>query len=276
MTKMYCILARQADRGVIFRRGSSKMTRLISWDLKTHKFEPGQWFIGRVYPSKSDLSPSGTKLVYFAAKYRAPMPTWIAVSTPPYLTAHVLWPTVGTADTISLFHSDSEVAVSVYRYDSPLEPVTGFEVPDGLQVKRKPWPGFFYKLPEHERMIRDGWFLERGDPVYRGNAPDMTEPVVYRKPIAGASRSSHLEMSAHNEQAYNYVIRDDRENLIDLKADWADVRGNDVLYSIGGKLLCLRANKPGKKVLYGPPVELADFSEMTFENVETPLWAKTW
>jgi hypothetical protein len=96
MTSLYCILARAADTGVIFRRGPSKLVRLIGWDLKTHTFAPGQWFKGDIYVRNSDLSPDGTKLVYFAAKHHGKLGEWIAVSTPPFLTAHVLWGTIGT------------------------------------------------------------------------------------------------------------------------------------------------------------------------------------
>lgn len=102
MASLYCILARAADRAVIFRRGPSKLIRLISWNLADNTFEPGQWFAGQIYVRKCDLSPDGRKLVYFAAKHRGPLPTWIAVSTPPYLTAHVLWRGLGTWNDISL------------------------------------------------------------------------------------------------------------------------------------------------------------------------------
>lgn len=52
----------------------------------------GQWFKGRIYERRCDLSPSGEKLIYFAAKYRSPLYTWTAVSRPPFLTALLLWP----------------------------------------------------------------------------------------------------------------------------------------------------------------------------------------
>jgi hypothetical protein len=90
MTKLYCILAREAATAIIFRRGPSRRVRLIRWNLKTDTFEPGQWFKGQVYVRKSDLTPDGTKLVYTAAKHRGTLPIWTAVSTAPFFTAHVL------------------------------------------------------------------------------------------------------------------------------------------------------------------------------------------
>lgn len=55
MTTLYAILAREADRGVIFRRGPSRHVRLIAWDTKTDAFELGQWFKGSLYGRKADL-----------------------------------------------------------------------------------------------------------------------------------------------------------------------------------------------------------------------------
>jgi hypothetical protein len=49
-------------------------------------------FKGRIYERRCDLSPSGEKLIYFAAKYRSPLYTWTAVSRPPFLTALLFWP----------------------------------------------------------------------------------------------------------------------------------------------------------------------------------------
>lgn len=92
--RLYFLLARQAPVGVIFRRGPSKQVQLIRWNLQDDTFEPGQWFNGRIYERRSDLSPDGRLLVYFAAKQSAAQPgteTWTAISRPPYLTALSFW-----------------------------------------------------------------------------------------------------------------------------------------------------------------------------------------
>ena len=138
MVKLYCILARASATAVIFRRGPAKQIRLIRWDLGRHTFDCGQWFKGQIYVRKSDLSPDGSKLVYFAAKFRAPLRTWIAISTPPYFTAHVLWEGVGTWNDISLFDDNTTLALATYRADSSLVPYEGFLTPRRLRVRAKP------------------------------------------------------------------------------------------------------------------------------------------
>src|SRR5690348_8911615 len=90
--RLYGIVARAARRAVIFRRGPSRRVRLLVWDLKADTIEAGQWFKGRIYARRCDLTPCGDKLVYFAASFRKPFYAWTAISRPPYLTALALWP----------------------------------------------------------------------------------------------------------------------------------------------------------------------------------------
>ena len=67
--RIHVILAREAAKAVVFRRGPAKKTAVIGWNLKNDTFKVGQWFYGSFYPYRCDLSPDGRHLVYFAAKY---------------------------------------------------------------------------------------------------------------------------------------------------------------------------------------------------------------
>ena len=69
LARIHAILAREADKAVVFRRGPSSKTAILEWDLKADKFKLGQWFYGSFYPYRCDISPDGRHLVYFAAKY---------------------------------------------------------------------------------------------------------------------------------------------------------------------------------------------------------------
>src|SRR5215210_4376444 len=92
--RLYFILARQAPTGVIYRRGKSNQVQLIKWNLENDTFEAGQWLRGRIYERRSDLSPDGALLVYFAAKHSAKtwqQSSWTAISRPPYLKALSFW-----------------------------------------------------------------------------------------------------------------------------------------------------------------------------------------
>ena len=96
--RLFVILAREADVGVILRRGPSKWVQIIKWDTRQDKFEDGAWFHGRIYEDSCDLSPDGELFVYFAAKHDRHRQVdgygyaWTAVSRPPWLYALALWP----------------------------------------------------------------------------------------------------------------------------------------------------------------------------------------
>jgi len=67
--RIHAILARRGSRAVVFRRGPSDKFAVIGWDRKNDTFTLGQWLRGMIYPRRSDLSPDGEYLIYFAAKY---------------------------------------------------------------------------------------------------------------------------------------------------------------------------------------------------------------
>jgi hypothetical protein len=90
--RVYCIIARDSRRAAVFRRGPSKRVCLLTWDLECDVLKAGQWFKGRIYERRSDLSPDGTLLVYFAASFRQPHYSWTAVSRPPWLSALEFFP----------------------------------------------------------------------------------------------------------------------------------------------------------------------------------------
>ena len=90
--RIYVLLARDAPKAVVFRRGPSNHVLLIKWDLAEDSFEVGQWLKGRIYERRCDLSPDGELLVYFAADFRRSIGSWSAVSRPPFFTALALWP----------------------------------------------------------------------------------------------------------------------------------------------------------------------------------------
>jgi hypothetical protein len=114
---MCLLLARQAHIGVILRRGPTEWWRTSLWNTKRDAFEGGQWFRGRIYPEKCDVSPNGKLLIYFCGKWKSRNieagygATWTAVSRPPYFTALTLWPMGSTWGGHGAFVDDQTVAV---------------------------------------------------------------------------------------------------------------------------------------------------------------------
>ena len=111
-TRLFALIARRAEVGIIFRRGPSKQVLLVRWDLATDSFEAGQWLKGRVYERRCDLSPNGDRLIYFAASYGGPLRTWTAVSRPPYFTALALWPKGDAWGGGGLFQDENKILLN--------------------------------------------------------------------------------------------------------------------------------------------------------------------
>jgi hypothetical protein len=168
-TSVYAILARSTPVGIILRRGPSKQVLLIKWNLGSDTLEYGQWFKGRIYERRCDLSPSGDLLLYFAAKYKEPMRSWTAISKPPYLTALALWPKGDGWGGGGFF--DSELSVQLNH--RPGEDV----LQEGLRLKKNmrislygSRPGWGEDFPiYHSLLLRNGWKLARegecGEPI---------------------------------------------------------------------------------------------------------------
>ena len=64
---MHALLRKKFAVVLVRARGRSVAT--IGWDLTTDTFRLGQWFRGRIYERRCDLSPDGKYLIYFAAKH---------------------------------------------------------------------------------------------------------------------------------------------------------------------------------------------------------------
>lgn len=97
--RIYCIPATGAPVVAVFRRGPTRWSHVGRWDLAQRRYEPGGWLKGRIFPRRSDLSPDGRLLCYFAHK---PGASWehgeayAAISRLPWLAALHAVGTCGT------------------------------------------------------------------------------------------------------------------------------------------------------------------------------------
>jgi hypothetical protein len=168
--RLFVLLARAAPVGVILRRGPTGWVQMILWDTKSDQFTPGQWFKGRIFEHKCDLSPDGKLVVYFAKKsgnsYKNPDygDSWTAISKPPYFTALALWTCYGVERGGGLFSSNETLCLNHHPAQQPHPD----HQPQGLQIiQDEDW---YADIPIwHERMSRDGWdALQTGKDLARG------------------------------------------------------------------------------------------------------------
>lgn len=291
--RLFAILARSARRAVVFRRGPSKQVLLLDWNTETDELTPGQWFKGRIYERRADLSPSGDKLVYFAAKYRNSQDTWTAVSRPPWLTALALWPRGGAWGGGGLFDTESRLRLNHWGSAMALAP--DFKLPPRFQVELL-WEesGSGEDFPIWDmRLRREGWrgTEAKSARVYSTGTPSMFvtfEPAMtYLKPRPGRGagglelRMRILGIGEPNGPWYvtEYELIDEaREQQAALgRLDWADwdVTG-ELLFARDGRLYRLEPRRRNGALEAGEPREVADLRGHVFQRRLAPPHATRW
>jgi hypothetical protein len=233
------LLASDAPVGVVFRRGPSKLVRIILWDRDTDKFTPGQWFKGTIYPDPSDISPDGRHMIYFAmggVAWAIPKTggTWTAISSVPSLTALALWPQGGsTRGGGGMFTSNSSYWLDTYHE----------ALRDDTNLKR------VFIRPAPSRIERDGW-------VRKETGRKTKLFVAFEKQIPKGwtlrLRRNHLSIQYELEQPEH------RLKLEFPTWEWADWDRNRLVWAEQG---CIRAARLETQKL-GATKTLHDFNGM--------------
>jgi hypothetical protein len=270
------LLARKAPVGVIFRRGPSKWVQLIRWNTKTDEFETGQWFHGRVYVGRSDLSPDGSLLIYFANKINsktlvdtAYTYAWTAISHPPYFTALALWPKGDCWHGGGLFEDQYDVFLNHRPDASKPHPK---HLPKGVRVRPNPEACGEDDPILIPRMQRDGWkhvqWLNYNYASRRTNQPAISEKL-----FANGKLTLRVEKYYDpDEQMLCYVI-DRKDHRMDIGVgSWADIdQQGRLVFSSKGKLYVCTIKKY-EIVLK----ELADFNGSKPSTLKAPACAQHW
>lgn len=290
--RLYVLLAKNSSEAIVIRRGPSMRVQLARWDRSSDKFELGQWFKGRVYERRCDISPSGRHFLYFAANHKPPYGTWTAISRVPYFKALALWPK-GDAwgggglfaddNTLMLNHGENQLQMSD---DSKLAPKIEVQQLHLHAGRGEDNPIY------HMHLLRDGWqeteYIDRiAEPASNLMYP-FNPPLEYRKPFYFSSNNfCNLHMIIRGLFEVNgpwyvvdyYVADADGRLLCTLgRIDWADWDSNgDLLFANSGSIF--RMKKLDQSPYVGEvesAIELIDFSEFKFEAVPAPEQASNW
>jgi hypothetical protein len=288
-TRLWVLLARAAPRAVVFRRGPSKQVQLILWNTDADTFTPGQWLKGRIYERRADLSPSGQRLIYFAAKFKDPYYSWTAVSRPPYLTALALWPKSDTVGGGGLFASEDEILLDHSGADFNLAP--GYVLPEAIRVGYLGMEaGDGGDLAEVSRLVRDGWVrLQEGKSVSQGhgaplsfnyNPPEIWShahpagrPWELRRVILGyGERGGAWDVTEHAISS-----TEDQQAVHLGRTDWADWdRTGELLFAKDGGLFRLGFDAHGSLRPPEDATRLIDTRPFVFAEMQSPPEAKDW
>ncbi|MEO8705963.1 MAG: hypothetical protein ABI867_38380 [Kofleriaceae bacterium] len=247
--------ARAAPVAVIFRRGPTKAVRMVRWQMTTDELVHGQWFAGRVYPERCDVSPDGELVVYFAMRRGD---TFNAVSRPPYFTPLCVWEEGGTWGGGGAWVTNTELRLRANP--AVMQPAAGFTLPAWLELG---WlTGGF---------DRDTWQpLDSGARPFTARKPHpvVTGLELWRRPAP----TIYDDNTDRHAFAFQIV---DRAQLRDElgTADWADWHpSGDLAIARDG---VIQRTATTRRAL-GATATVADFNADVFEKQAPPAWALAW
>lgn len=275
--RLYVISAPNAGKAVVFRRGPSSEVATFLWDLKTHSFELGQWFKGRIHALRSDLSPDGKHMIYFAFKGADAHRSWTAVSKAPYLKAIDFFPKGNTWHGGGLFLSNKE-----YWLNHPSDHRLAELFPlnkDQYRRSGKFITNDHYKPYENyqsesrgvyfPKLERDGWSRKEFQKVN-----DHHDLVVFEKPTHSnwvLVKRSHGQLSPPKGKGCywdDHILRHNGSgNELPLPDwEWADHINSSLYWAEKGSLYTARLNATGLK----DSRKIHDFSPYKFEARVAP------
>ena len=243
--RLFLMIAHNASVGVILRRGPTGWTQLIKWNIEKDYFELGQWFKGRIYEEKCDLSPNGNSLVYFASKYGDRQTnseissTWTAMSRPPYFTAIGLWPNGGTTyGGGGIWSDDATLLLNHTLIKSHPELIS-----KGISVVSLPVEQGDLRTIFERRLNRDGWKR-----IQEGRHKSG-QPEIWERSFPAPDTSILFERSVAARK-WKFYLKQKNDALEIVNAQWVDQDHHGRLIVVmGGKIFA--TGRKDKKIDVG-------------------------
>lgn len=271
--RLHVLLARENPAAVVIRRGPSDRVATIGWNRRIDTFTDGQWLHGRIYERRSDISPDGKHLIYFALNGRWESETggsWTAISRTPWLHALVL---LGKGDG---WHGGGLFTGNRHYW---LNDGSGHRViRDSSEISRNreytpaqrfggECPGVYYP-----RLLRDGWTLTE-----RAEVAEMESYTAFEKPLPHGwvlRKIAHEQIDApEGKGCYwdEHILEHPVRNVVIAQPDWewAERDGGRLVFASHGCLYAMELPGPDAASL-GEPTLLRDFNAMTFEERVAP------
>lgn len=262
------ILSRNSPYAAVFRRGPTRWTLLLRWNTATDEFEQGDWFKGRIYTRRCDVSPNGEYLVYFAANFGSGQHrfqygySWTAISRLPSMNPVALWAKDDCWFGGGMFSDDHSL---VLNERSLVREVT---LPDSMfDVRFDPTAHGEDEPIYSRRLDRDGWTIEtEGRIVYLGGGFTTPQAEVRGKPGPNGQRLRVSRGIERFEVFDHYELIASDGTAVPLRdatwADW-DVHGR-LVFAANGRVCSAEMTSGGlsEKVL-------ADLSAISHDGLES-------
>ncbi len=268
--RISCIAATEAPVVAVFRRGPTAWSQVGRWDLAAGRYEAGAWLHGRIFPRRSDLSPDGRFLSYFAHQPTAGWEhgdAYVAVSKLPWLTALHAFPTCGTW-TYGYHFAPREDGPSAEDAALPI-PYALHSIPavQFATERRRGWTESAHSPP---RDPADLWDQHRNARMEKRQPSGEALLCVESLGLAGGEFG--VDQSVDGLRV-TYALETDGALLLLDDLQWAD-------WDRDGRLLAAtRSGRLQVRELHQARAEVAfeaDLSHMEPTPVPAPDWARRW
>jgi hypothetical protein len=268
--RIHVLLAREAALGVVFRRGPSKSVCTIGWERSRDAFQLGQWLRGRIYERRSDLSPDGKHLIYFAMNGQwtsEAKGSWTAISRAPYLKALALFPKGDCWHGGGLFTGERSYWLNAGCGGSVLHDTD--EVERDLEFQPSGSIGGECLSVYYPRLLRDGWTHVERVSLAKWKDYDVFEKSldhgwVLRK-IAHAEVGPPAGKGCYWDE-HELVHPASGQRIRHPGWEWAELDEKRLVWAENGKLFVGRIREEG----LWDQAQLFDFNPMTFERIAVP------
>lgn len=268
--RLHALFASEAKYGVVIRRGPSKHTCFIEWDRRNDTFKPSQWLKGRVYERRSDLSPNGKYMIYFAMNGKWESDTkgdWTTISKNPWMKAIALFGKGDCWNGGGLFLNNDNYWLNdgcgheIVKQTNKVIRDLNYRPNENYGGE---CPGVYFI-----RLQRDGWTLKEHQK--KGKWEDT---VVFEKPLPKGwilRKVAHAQVGSPKGKG---VYWDEHElisadGVVEKFSDWewAELDEKRIVYASKGCLFS-SSMKSGSK--FGSSNLLYDFNDMVFKRVAAP------
>ena len=264
--RLHAILARDSPGALVIRRGPSRLTAVIGWDRAADTFQIGQWFKGKLYPYRSDISPDGKHWIYFAMSARQAR-TWTVAAKVPYLKALDFYEKHDAWNGGGLFLSNKKYWLNetrefphVYPEAGSLEMTTAI---DGEHPGQGEDPPVYFR-----RLLRDGWSLTNQVFERQHDKSFFDKPIngnMFLEKIFHGTLNRPLGKSPYYEE-HRIMNKETGETRNFPDWEWADVDGDRLVWAEHGTIMAGRAGPGG--IL--EPSLLFDTNPLVFSEIKAP------
>lgn len=268
--RLHVLLASHAPVGLVIRRGPSKQVATLLWDRRRDTFTLGQWLKGRIYERRSDLSPDGKYVLYFAMNGQWQSESkgaWTAIARAPYLKAITFLPKGDCWHGGGLWTGNSTYWLNDGYGHTVARTTTAVRRDLKYQPSRQfggECLGVYYP-----RLLRDGWTLVDRQKVEKWKDKDIFEKKIGKgwvlRKIAHAELGPPLGKSNYWDE-HELVGPAEGQTIPCPTWEWAELDGKRLVWAAHGKLRAAKLHKDGP----ADEVELYDFNDMAFEALEAP------